>query len=129
MKDMFDCLEENWNSEDIVFLSKTIKNKRRGKRKTLFLNQINEYEYPIWGIEPNIIFSLNPSSQFYEQIKKMVREKKISCQIYRVPISQFLIITSKPVKKETWWSRLKVWFSRKVQYFAGYISIERSMKD
>ena len=125
---MFDCLEENWDSTDIVFLSKTIKNKRRGKRKILFLNQINEYGYPIWGTEPNIIFSLSPSSQFYEQIKKMVREKKISCQIYSVPISQFLTITSKPVKKETWWNRIKVWFSRKVQYFAGYISIERAMK-
>ena len=101
MKDMFDCLEESWDSEDIVFLTKTIKNKRRGKRKTLFLNQINEYGYPIWGTEPNIIFSLSPSSQFYEQIKKIVREKKK----YRVKYIEyqshsFLSLHLNPSKKK-----------------------------
>lgn len=126
MKDMFDCLEESYNPflEEQIFLIKVVKNKKRQK-KILYLAYINEFDCPVWELNPNLIHSLSPGSIYYERVKKVVREKRISCQVMRIP-KRFQV---KPVRKEKWWDRIKVWFSRKVQYFAGYISIERPMKD
>ena len=73
---------------------------------------------------------LLPIRPSYIIIREVVRKSGISCQILRVPYTlKPTIIGDKPVRKKKWWDRIKVWFSRKVQYFAGYISIERPMKD
>jgi len=125
---MFDCLEETWNGKEeyeFVFLSKVLKNKKRGKKKILYLAYINEFDCPVWELNPNLVHSLSPGSIYYERVKKVVREKRISCQVIRIPKKRFNV---KPVRKEKWWDRIKVWFSRKIQYFAGYISIKRAMK-
>ena len=126
MKDMFDYLEEDREGNYIVFLCKKAKNKKN-RRKLFYLYFIDELGNPVWGTEPNIAYSLSIGSLYYELIKKVVREKNISCQLYKLSLPQFIITPTKlqPVKKETWWNRIKVWFSRKVQYFAGYISIKK----
>ena len=66
-------------------------------------------------------------SYFYDHIKNTVRSEKITCGIYIMSKFQYYQLTPgefKPVRKEKWWDRVKVWFFRKVQYFSGYISIE-----
>ena len=128
---MFDCLEETVNVyQEQVFLVRRIKNKRHQKLKYLYLKNIDNMGSTEWSIYKKDAVCLIPCKPSYCFIRDMIRKYKVSCQIYR----EYLNINEKisvkiPVRKEKWWDRIKVWFSRKVQYFAGYISIERAMKD
>ena len=124
---MFDCLEETVNVyQEQVFLVRRIKNKRHQKLKYLYLKHIDNMGNTEWSVYRKDAVCLIPCKPSYCFIRDMIRKYNISCQIYR----EYLSINEEiSVKKETWWDRIKVWFSRKVQYFAGYISIERPMKD
>lgn len=136
MKDMFDCLEEDggYNCQ-MVFLTRKIRNKRGRKSRFLYLQEICPDGSFRWGVDFRYAINITPRDTiYYEAIKKKVRDEGLVCFFRRVSFSQYLLENGlwdawKPVKKETWWSRFKVWFSRKIQYFAGYISIERAMKD
>jgi hypothetical protein len=131
MKDMFDCLEESYNPlEEQIFLVKVVKNKKRQKKKIYYLKIICRDKI-LWTLKREESMCLLPVRPSYIIVREVVRKYGISCQILRVPYTLKLTIRerSKPVRKEKWWNRIKVWFSRKVQYFAGYISIKRAMKD
>ena len=127
---MFDCLEETVDVyQEQVFLVRRIKNKRHQKLKYLYLKHIDNMGNTEWSVYRKDALCLIPCKPSYCFIRDMIRKYKVSCQIYR----EYLNINEKisvkiPVRKEKWWDRIKVWFSRKVQYFAGYISIERAMK-
>ena len=127
---MFDCLEETVNVyQEQVFLVRRIKNKRHQKWKYLYLKHIDNMGNTEWSVYRKDAVCLIPCKPSYCFIRDMIRKYRVSCQIYR----EYLNINEKisvkiPVRKEKWWDRIKVWFSRKVQYFAGYISIERAMK-
>ena len=132
MKDMFDCLEESYNPLEVkeqIFLIKVVKNKKRQGKKIYYLKTIGQEI--LWTLKMEESMCLLPFSPSYIIVREVVRKSGISCQILRVPYTLKITIRerSKPVRKEKWWDRIKVWFSRKVQYFAGYISIERPMKD
>lgn len=120
---MFDCLEDTVHIyQEQVFLVRRIKNKRHQKRKYLYLKHIDNKGNTEWSVYKKDAVCLIPCKPSYCFIRDMIRKYNVSCQIYR----EYLSINKEiSVKKETWWGRLKVWFSRKVQYFAGYISIER----
>ena len=129
---MFDCLEETVNVyQEQVFLVRRIKNKRHQKLKYLYLKHIDNMGNTEWSVYRKDAVCLIPCKPSYCFIRDIIRKYKVSCQILRVPYTLELTIRerNKPVRKEKWWDRIKVWFSRKVQYFAGYISIERPMKD
>jgi hypothetical protein len=132
MKDMFDCLEESYNPlEEQVFLIKVVKNKKKQKKKIYYLKTIGQGDKILWTLKREESMCLLPVRSSYIIVREAVRKSGISCQILRVPYTLKLTIRerSKPVRKKKWWDWIKVWFSRKVQYFAGYISIERLMKD
>ena len=120
---MFDCLEETVNVyQEQVFLVRRIKNKRHQKLKYLYLKHIDNMGNTEWSVYRKDAVCLIPCKPSYCFIRDMIRKYKVSCQIYR----EYLNINEKisvkiPVRKEKWWDRIKVWFSRKVQYFAGYI--------
>lgn len=136
MKDMFDCLEEDFNIIlEYAFLVKLRRNKRTRTYNLIYLSGVNRDGSLRFmrGLENAI--PITPKDHFYEHIKNRVRLENIHCSIYRMTAAQYYSITFrtnpnfvKTVRKEKWWDRIKVWFSRKVQYFAGYISIERPMK-
>ena len=129
-KDMFDCLEESVNTRDEIYLIKTIKNKRNKGNRPIFLSGIVPLlGQLIWSAEKGKAKKIIPGTTNYEIIRSIVRERKIWCKAYRISPLMKKVEEHKPVRKEKWWDRIKVWFSRKVQYFAGYISIERPMKD
>ena len=126
---MFDCLEETVNvHQEQVFLVRRIKNKRHQKLKYLYLKHIDNMGNTEWSVYRKDAVCLIPCKPSYCFIRDMIRKYKVSCQIYREYLNINEEIHAIPVKKETWWDRIKVWFSRKVQYFAGYISIKRAMK-
>jgi hypothetical protein len=128
MKDMFDCLEEDFNEDrEYAFLVKQRKNKRTRTQGLLFLSGV--------GINGSLVFRkglenaefLIPEEPFYEYVKLIVRTKGIHCGLYRMTKTQFntiLYATTpdfvKPVRKVRWWSRFKVWFSRKVIEFMTF---------
>ena len=136
MKDMFDCLEEGFNEDlEYVFLVKQRRNKRTRTHGLLYLSGVETRGNLIFrrGLE-NAEF-LIPEEPLYEHVKLIVRTRGIHCGLYRMTKTQYNTVVKfdtdrlkVPVRKERWWDRIKVWFSRKVQYFAGYISIERAMK-
>ena len=129
---MFDCLEESYNPlEEQVFLTKVVKNKKRQRKKIYYLKTIGQNDKILWTPEMEESMRLFPVRPSYIIVREAVRKFGVSCQILRVPYTLKLTIRerSKPVRKKKWWDWIKVWFSRKVQYFAGYISIERPMKD
>ena len=130
MRDMFDYFEEGWYGNLMegnnyrYYIIKKIRNKRH-KTKILFLQDIDyRNDLLIWDSKKKNALQISPSLQQYGQIRNLVRRKNIRCEFY----CYHGLELEKPVRKETWWNRIKVWFSRKVQYFAGYISIERAMK-
>ena len=135
MKDMFDCLESTFKEGDKVFLVRPIKNKKKRKLKLLYYSYIDRQEID-WSFKLSMAQQLIPGSTDYERVKQYVRNNSLKCMLYRMSDFEFNErirkerekIILKPVRKEKWWDRIKVWFSRKVQYFAGYISIERPMK-
>ena len=133
MKDMFDCLEASCQKE-LVFLIKTRRNKKVRKNNVntfLYLSEINSDGS--LKFTRGLITAMNLKyNYYYDHIKDTVRSEKIPCEIYimsKLQYYQLIPKEFKPVCQDTWWNRIKVWFSRKVQYFAGYISIERLMKD
>lgn len=138
MEDIFDWLEEDFNirPEEYVFLVKHRRNKRTRTHNPIYLSGVNRDGSLKFmrGLENAKL--ITPKDHFYEHIKNRVRLENIHCSIDRMTVAQYCSITCRTnldlvetVRKETWWDRIKVWFSRKVQYFAGYISIERPMKD
>jgi hypothetical protein len=49
MKDMFDCLEESYNSlEEQIFLIKVVKNKKRQRKKIYYLKTIGQGDKILW---------------------------------------------------------------------------------
>lgn len=126
---MFDCLEDNYdiNEKENIYLVRCVKNKKKQKTNILYLSTISQSGKTEWTKEIKEAIMLHPFSYTYQIIRDDIRKYKIPCQIYRE--NKYQITELKPVKKEKWWDRIKVWFSRKVQYFAGYISIERPIKD
>ena len=119
MKDMFDCLEETVNVyQEQVFLVRRIKNKRHQKLKYLYLKHIDNMGNTEWSVYRKDAVCLIPCRPSYCFIRDIIRKYKISCQIYR----EYLNINEKisvkiPVRKEKWWDRIKVWFSRKFEEF------------
>ena len=125
MRDMFDCFEEGDNRpEELVFLIKIRRNKKVRKNNILYLSGINsdgslKFMRGLENAKP-----ITPKDHFYEHIKNRVRLENIHCSIYRMTVAQYCSITYrtnpdfvKLVRKETWWDRIKVWFSRKVTEF------------
>jgi hypothetical protein len=114
MKDMFDCLEESYNPlEEQVFLIKVVKNKKRQKKKIYYLKTIGQKI--LWTSKMEESMCLLPVSPSYIIVREVVRKSGISCQILRVPL--IIRERNKPVRKEKWWDRIKVWFSRKFEEF------------
>ena len=137
MEDMFDWLEEDFNIRlEYVFLVKHRRNKRTRTHNPIYLSGVNrdgslKFMRGLENAKP-----ITPKDHYYEHIKNRVRLENIHCSIYRMTAAQYWSIICrtnpdfvKPVRKKKWWDRIKVWFSRKIQYFAGYISIERPIKD
>jgi hypothetical protein len=123
MKDMFDCLEEDWYEnygKHKYYIIKRIRNKKY--KRFLFLSKIDwENNRLLWNSKKRYALQITPSHVYeYDLIRKMIIQGNIRCEFYYYHGLQIV----KPVRKEKWWDRIKVWFSRKVQYFAGYISIE-----
>ena len=119
---MFDCLEESYNPlEEQVFLIKVVKNKKRQKKKIYYLKTIGQEI--LWTPKMEESMCLLPVRPSYIIVREAVRKSGISCQILRVPYTLKLTIRerSKPVRKEKWWDRIKVWFSRKVHSFTMWM--------
>ena len=120
MKDMFDCLEESYNPLEVkeqIFLIKVVKNKKRQGKKIYYLKTIGQEI--LWTLKMEESMCLLPFSPSYIIVREVVRKSGISCQILRVPYTLKITIRerSKPVRKEKWWDRIKVWFSRKFEEF------------
>jgi hypothetical protein len=114
MKNMFDCLEKSYNPlEEQVFLIKVVKNKKRQKKKIYYLKTIGQKI--LWTLKMEESMRLLPVSPSYIIVREVVRRSGISCQILRVPL--IIRERNKPVRKEKWWDRIKVWFSRKFEEF------------
>jgi hypothetical protein len=130
---MFDCFEEEDNRpEELVFLIKIRRNKKVRKNNILYFSGINSDGSLRFTRELISAIDIKHNYYDYEHVKNTVRINKITCSIYKMTPFEYNQLVPKEfklVRKETWWDRIKVWFSRKVQYFAGYISIERPMKD
>ena len=112
MKDMFDYFEERICPEDLVFLVKKLRGNK--KNKFLYLSGINSDGS--LKFTRGLITAMNiKHSYYYDHIKNTVRSEKIACEIYIIPKFQYYRLIFKPVRQETWWNRIKVWFSRKVK--------------
>ena len=115
---MFDCLEDTVNVyQEQVFLVKRIKNKRHQKLKYLYLKHIDNMGNTEWSIYRIDAVCLIPCRPSYCFIRDMIRKYKVSCQIYRESLINKKISVKIPVRKEKWWDRIKVWFSRKFEKF------------
>lgn len=117
---MFDCLEESYNPLEVkeqIFLIKVVKNKKRQGKKIYYLKTIGQEI--LWTLKMEESMCLLPFSPSYIIVREVVRKSGISCQILRVPYTLKITIRerSKPVRKEKWWDRIKVWFSRKFEEF------------
>ena len=118
---MFDCLEETHSGKEWFYLVRTYKNKRGGM---LYLSSVIPLLGQLrWSSDLKDARKIFIRTADYEIIKSIVRDRKVRCQI--MWMNEEPKPKPKSVRKETWWDRIKVWFSRKVQYFAGYISIEK----
>ena len=117
---MFDCLEEDFNEDrEFVFLIKQRRNKKDRKHNIIFLSRV-KYDGSLEfkrGLENAKMINLR--DYYYEHIKNTVRIKGIHCSLYRITKTQYYSlfyptsVSEKPVKKETWWGLIKVWFFRK----------------
>ena len=122
MKDMFDYLEEEECPEDLVFLIKRRRNKKTRKNNIntlLYLSEINSDGS--LKFTRGLITAMDiKHNYYYDHIRNTVRSEKITCEIYIISKFQYYQLIPKelkPVKKETWWGRIKVWFSRKFEEF------------
>lgn len=118
---MFDYLEDSCQ-EELVFLIKTRRNKKVRKNNInnfLFLSGINSDGS--LKFTRGLITAMDIKyNHYYDHIKNVVRSEKITCEIYIMSKFQYYQLIPrefKPVKKETWWDRIKVWFSRKFEEF------------
>ena len=118
---MFDCLEDNFNinEKENIYLVRRVKNKKKQKTNILYLSTISQSGKTEWTKEIKEAIRLHPFSYNYQIIRDTIRKYKIPCQIYRRIFVDTLNRTTKPqpVRKETWWDRFKVWFSRKFKEF------------
>ena len=138
MEDVFDKIEKIYKGGYVfLVLGKGNKRKSLTKPSSYYFSYIDyKNESLIWeeGLDKGTC--LIPGDSVYNQVKKIARENMVRCLFVILSEEEYYYLThddyyqtNKPVRKEKWWDRIKVWFSRKVQYFAGYISIERPMKD
>ena len=116
MKDMFDFLEEGYNEYNIIYLVKTIKNKRRMRRKIYYLETIALNGKITWTSDMDKAIKLFPKQQNYPYslIKGEIRKQKISCQILKIP--NYITILNKEESKSVrkgWWRNFKMWFFQK----------------
>jgi hypothetical protein len=121
MRDMFDCLESTFKEGDKVFLVRLIKNKKKRKLKLLYYSYIDRQEID-WSFKLSMAQQLIPGSTDYERVKQYVRNNRLKCMICLMSDFEFdekirkereKIILKPTKKEETWWDRIKVWFSRK----------------
>ena len=125
MRDMFDCLESTFKEGDKVFLVRLIKNKKKRKLKLLYYSYIDRQEID-WSFKLSMAQQLIPGSTDYERVKQYVRNNRLKCMICLMSDFEFdekirkereKIILKPTKKEETWWDRIKVWFSRKFEKF------------
>ena len=118
---MFDCLESTFKEGDKVFLVRLIKNKKKRKLKLLYYSYIDRQEID-WSFKLSMAQQLIPGSTDYERVKQYVRNNRLKCMICLMSDFEFnekirkereKIILKPTKKEETWWDRIKVWFSRK----------------
>lgn len=118
MKDMFDCLEESFiPSHDEVYIVRIIKNKRKQKQKMLYLYEFSQDGRADWTENMEDAILIWPVGLTYEAIRDGIRKYQIPCSIYRVPKIMKIKSIWPRQKKEKWWRRIKVWFSRKFEEF------------
>jgi hypothetical protein len=124
MEDIFDQVEKTYKIGDgLVLLILEGGHKRKSKKKDLYFSKIGNSGLTLtWVTSPTVSTPLNPSSSLYfEDIKKLVRrDKKNNYKLILLKdVKAFknnnhnIQSLVEPVKKETWWGRIKVWFSRK----------------
>ena len=122
---MFDCLESTFKEGDKVFLVRLIKNKKKRKLKLLYYSYIDRQEID-WSFKLSMAQQLIPGSTDYERVKQYVRNNRLKCMICLMSDFEFdekirkereKIILKPTKKEETWWDRIKVWFSRKFEEF------------
>ena len=121
---MFDCLESSFKEGDKVFLVRPIKNKWKRKLKLLYYSYIDRQEID-WSFKLSMAQQLIPGSTDYELVKQYVRDNRLKCMLYFMSDFEFNEkirkerekIILEPVRKETWWDRIKVWFSLKFEEF------------
>ena len=121
---MFDCLESTFKEGDKVFLIRPIKNQKKRKLTLLYYSYIDRQEID-WSFKLSMAQQLIPGSTDYERVKQYVRDNRLKCMLYLMSDFEFNErirkerekIILKPVRKEKWWDRIKVWFSRKVTEF------------
>lgn len=121
---MFDCLESSFKEGDKVFLVRPIKNKKKRELKLLYYSYVDRQEID-WSFKLSMAQQLIPGSTDYELVKQYVRNNSLKCMLYLMSDFEFderirkerEKIIPKPVRKETWWERFKVWFSRKFEEF------------
>ena len=125
MKDMFDCFEETYNENEPkkVYLIQVRKNKRKQTKRYFYLSYIDDTGKTEWTVnkEDSILLMYNQIFTSYPYVRDLIRKYRIECELYIEPLIK---PKSQPVRKR-WWVELKVWLSRKIQYFAGWIPLER----
>ena len=126
MEDVFDKIEKVYKG-GYVFLVLEKGNKRKSltKPSSYYFSYIDyKDESLIWEEGLNKGACLIPNDAVYNQVKKIARKNRVRCLFLILSEEEYYYLThddyyqtNKPVRKEKWWDRIKVWFSRKVTEF------------
>ena len=128
MEDVFDKIEKVYK-DGYVFLVIGKGNKRKSltKPSSYYFSYIDyKNESLVWKKGLDNGACLIPGDSVYNQVKKIARENMVRCLFVILSEEEYYYLTltqedyyqtNKPVKKETWWDLIKVWFSRKVTEF------------